>query len=91
MAKDVGTTRIPVTGERDGADFMTPMFAYQLKVRKAIPVWLGEWLTGICTTAARKDQIGVLVLNRPHQRRKDAVVCVRWSDWVELHGEIVDE
>src|SRR5207302_8979420 len=28
LARDVGTERIPVTGERDGADFETAVFVY---------------------------------------------------------------
>lgn len=86
-ARAVGTTRIPVTGERHGADYKTELFAYQLKIRKVIPAWLFEWLHGICSTAG-KDQVGVLVLNRPRCRTGDALVVLRHSDWVDLHGEI---
>jgi hypothetical protein len=86
MAKDVGCQRIPVTGERHGADFRTALFAYQLKVRRVIPQWLFTWLSGICTTAA-PNRVGVLVLNRPQQPRRDAIVILRWSDWVDLHGD----
>ena len=88
MARDVGTERIPVTGERCGADFQTEMFAYQLKVRKVIPTWLGEWLSGIRGKASDSRRVGVLVLKRPGERDEDATVCVAWRDWVDLHGEI---
>jgi hypothetical protein len=90
-ARDVGTERIPVTGERDGADFVSGPFAYQLKVRKVIPAWIGAWLGGICAMAARSNRTGVLVLNRPHRPRRAALVVLRWSDWVELHGGDGDE
>jgi len=89
-ARDVGTERIPVTGERAGADFATPLFAYQLKVRRRMPQWLFDWLDGI-RGAATRDQVGVLVINRPRRPRRDAVVVVRWSDWVALHGAIEDD
>lgn len=86
MARDVGTQRIPVTGERDGADFEDAMFAYQLKVRRVIPDWLWAWLCGIQTTGARKGKIGVLALKRPGDRDADALVILSWKDWVDLHG-----
>ena len=86
-AADVGETRIPVTGERAGRDFGTRgPFAYQLKTRKAIPAWLFAWLSGIVGTARETDQVGVLVLNRRRARRGDALVVLRWADWVDLHG-----
>lgn len=90
MAADVGESRIPVTGERDGADFgrVTP-FRYQLKVRRALPAWLFSWLGGIVGRAAEDGPAvtGVLVLNRPRHPRRDALVILRWSDWVALHGK----
>lgn len=86
LARDVGCERIPVTGERHGADFVSGLFCYQAKVRNTIPGWLFEWLAGIVATAG-KDRTGVLVLNQPGKSRHEAVVCVRWADWVALHGE----
>lgn len=85
-ASDLGVRRIPVTGERHGADFLDGVAAYQLKVRRAFPVWLFAWLAGIVATASVTGRVGVLVLNRPHSPRRDALVCLRWSDWVALHG-----
>lgn len=86
MARDVGVERIPVTGERHGADFEDAIACYQLKVRRAIPGWLWDWLTGIQATGTRKGKAGVLVLKRPRERDEDAVVCLSWKDWVDLHG-----
>ena len=58
MARDVGSERIPVTGERDGADFQDGLCVYQLKVRKAIPKWLWVWLGGIVATRHAQRQGG---------------------------------
>lgn len=86
LARDVGTERIPVTGERHGADFEDAIACYQLKVRKAIPGWLWEWLAGIQGTGKRKQKAGVVVLKHPRQRDEDALVVLSWRDWVDLHG-----
>ena len=86
LARDVGTRRIPVTGERAGADFASGPFCYQAKVRRSLPAWLFDWLAGVCQAADRRGQTGVLVLNRPRAPRRHAVVILRWSDWVALHG-----
>lgn len=86
MARDVGTERIPVTGiDRHGADFANPRFAFQLKVRRMIPAWLSAWLCGICGSAELAGKIGVLVVKRPGERDEDAVVLMRWKDWLALH------
>ena len=85
-AQDMGTTRIPVTGERDGADCTTEMFCFQFKLRSSLPDWLWRWLRGIVERARPTNRIGVLVLKHPHQRDTDALVVLRWRDWVDLHG-----
>jgi hypothetical protein len=89
----MGGKRIPVTGERNGADVICPLFRYQLKVRRALPDWLFSWLAGIVANAAGSGSIGVLVLRRPRRPRRDGLVVVRWSDWVQLHGvpDVPDE
>lgn len=87
MARDVGTERIPVDGRSTGsADWDDGLFVYQLKVRRALPSWMFDWLAGIVAWAATRNRIGVLVLNRPRQPRTEALVVVKWSDWVDLHG-----
>lgn len=86
MARDVGTERIPVTGERHGADFADAIAVYQLKVRKVIPDWLWDWLSGIQGTGQRVGKAGVLVLKRPGERDADAIVLMSWADWTALHG-----
>jgi len=86
MARDVGTERIPVTGERDGSDFTDTIACYQLKVRRMLPAWLWAWLGGIQGTARRQGRIGVLVLRVPRMRDEEALVVLAWRDWVALHG-----
>jgi hypothetical protein len=87
MARDVGSERIPVTGERDGADFSDGIACYQLKVRRMLPAWLWGWLGGIRGTATAQGKIGVLVLRVPRMRDEDALVVLTWRDWVALHGD----
>jgi len=87
MARDVGTERIPVTGERHGADCYNDMFCFQFKLRRTLPSWLFDWLSGIVASSARTNRIGVLVLKKPHQQDNDALVVLRWRDWVDLHGD----
>lgn len=86
-ARDMGTQRIPVTGERNGADCATGLFCFQFKLRNSLPGWLWEWLSGIVGAAQPSGRVGVLVLKKPHQRDAEALVVLRWADWVGLHGE----
>jgi hypothetical protein len=91
MSRDVGTERIPVTGERCGADAENALFSFQFKCRAMLPSWLWEWLTGICATAERSNKVGVLVLKVPRMRDADAIVLLKWKDWVALHGTNSDD
>jgi hypothetical protein len=85
--RDMGVERQPVTGERHGADNAPhPLFAFQFKLRRMLPSWLFVWLAGIVATAARDGKVGVLVLKRPRLEDADALVVLRWCDWVDLHG-----
>lgn len=88
LAKDMGVARIPVTGERHGADVRDVMFCYQAKLRKVIPAFLFEWLSGIVATSQGSGRIGVLVLKTPRMSDAESLVIVRWSDWVDLHGPV---
>jgi hypothetical protein len=88
IAKDCGGQRIPVTGERHGSDVDHSLFAFQLKVRRALPAWLFDWLGGIVANATKRGKIGVLILNRPRQPRRNALVILRWQDWCDLHGTL---
>lgn len=87
MSRDMGVERQPVTGERHGADNAPhPLFCFQFKLRRAIPLFLFEWLRGIVGTAERSGKVGVLVLKTPRMRDEDAIAMVRWKDWIDLHG-----
>ncbi len=87
-AADLGVRRIPVTGvDRHGADFTDATCAYQLKVRRALPSWLFAWQAGIVGASAVTGRIGVLVLNRPRRPRAEALVIVRWSDWLRVRPD----
>lgn len=90
VATLVGGQRIPVTGERHGADVLAPMFAYQIKSRRSIPRWLWEWLSGIRRSAS-DGQVGVLVLHRPYDELREALVVVSLADWVALHGAVGEQ
>jgi hypothetical protein len=87
MARDVGTERIPVTGERHGADCANGLFCFQFKLRRVLPAYLWEWLGGIVASAARSGKVGVLVVKKPRQQDAEALVVLRWQDWVDLHGK----
>jgi hypothetical protein len=91
LCRDVGTERIPVTGERDGADGATEVFCFQFKLRRKLPSWLWVWLGGIVAAGQRAGKVGVLVVKQPRQRDNEAIVMLRWQDWVDLHGRIQKE
>jgi hypothetical protein len=86
MARDCGTERIPVTGERHGADCATALFAMQFKLRRVLPAYLWAWLAGIRTNAQAAGKVGVLVVKKPRQQDRDALVVLSWQDWLDLHG-----
>ena len=87
-AADLGVRRIPVTGvDRHGADFTDATCAYQHKLRRALPSWMFRWLAGIVTTAGASGRIGVLVLNKPRRPRAEALVVLRWSDWLRVRPD----
>jgi len=92
MARDMGTQRIPVTGERFGADFQDGLCWYQLKKRQGMPGLIREWLESLraISRAHRGERIPVFVWMQPHMRRADALVVLRWADWRELHGPAED-
>jgi hypothetical protein len=89
VAEDLGGQRIPVTGiDRDGADVVTPLFHCQVKLRKALPVWLWTWLAGIRGDATPAGKVGILVLKKPRQRDCDGLVVMSYGDFIDLHGAI---
>jgi hypothetical protein len=91
MARALGTERIPVTGERAGADCRTEMFAYQIKSRQGQPGYLREWLDGIRASGKRNGQIGVVIWQEPRRPDRDALVVLTFADWCDLHGDSASE
>lgn len=91
LAVALGTTRIPVTGERDGADFEDGMFCYQAKTRaRQFPSYVVEWLDKIRGKAATRSptKVGIVILQRPRARDRDALVVMTFADFLELHGPL---
>jgi hypothetical protein len=86
VAVDHGVQRIPVTGERHGADVRTEMFSIQTKLRKAVPKCIREWSDQICGTAKKENRIGVLIVKEPGKHDCNALVILRYQDWIDLHG-----
>lgn len=87
IAADLGGRRIPVTGiDRAGADVECAMFNVQCKLRKTIPDWLFSWLGGIVATAQAQNKIGILILKQPRMRDTEAVVILRYQDWLDIVG-----
>jgi hypothetical protein len=64
------------------------MFEVQVKLRNGQPEYLKQWLADICRTAAARDRVGVVVWKTPGKGRPDddALVVMRWQDFVDLHG-----
>jgi hypothetical protein len=89
IAKAMDGARIPVTGERDGADVVGGPFVYQCKLRRGVPSYLRGWLRGIVGAAGRSptDATGVVIWKEPNGRDDDAVVVLRLKDWKALHGK----
>src|SRR2546428_12379068 len=85
LARQLGTHRIPVTGERAGADFADGMFAYQAKLGRRCPAYLRAWLAGILAAGERRGLVGVVVWKPKGARDEEALVVLRFRDWVELH------
>jgi hypothetical protein len=86
-------TRRPVTGiDRADGDVFTAMFEVQCKLRPQ-PGFLNAWLSGICATASARNRIGIVVWKSPGSGKPDgdALVIMRWRDFVDLHGEVADE
>lgn len=82
----MGTERIPVTGERDGADFANAMFCAQVKLRRGQPDYLRDWLDGIVQAAQASNRVGFVIWKQPGKRDDDALVVLRLKDWCDLHG-----
>ena len=69
--------RIPVTGERDGADVDAGPFVYQAKLRRGLPSYLRDWLRGITAAGERKNAIGIVVWKAPREKDDYKIVVLR--------------
>jgi len=86
LARAVHGRRIPVTGERDGADVVDGMFCYQAKLGRRFPAYIGHWLAGIRAAGARRGgKTGIVVWKPKGGQDHDAVVLLTFADWCELH------
>lgn len=89
VAHRLGGRRRPVTGlDRGDGDCFTPMFEVSCKLRKGQPAYLLEWLSEIRRNAVARGRIGLVVWKTPGRGRADddALVVLRWSDFIALHG-----
>lgn len=93
IAKRHGGQRIPVTGERAGADCDCGLFVVQAKLGRSCPVYLRDWLDGIRAAAARRDkgQVGIVIWKPKHARDDDSLVLLSLKDWQALHGPVALE
>lgn len=92
VAKGLGTTRIPVTGiDRHGADVRHGPYVYQVKLGRKFPSYLISWLDGIRHTGKHTGQTGVVVWKANGARIDNALVCLRWQDWVDIVGPPPDD
>lgn len=93
VARDHGVERKPVSGrQRDQGGEDTephPLFAIQCKLGYHQPAYLRHWLDGICRAAGSK--VGIVIWKPLGQRDDEAVVVLRYKDWVALHGSTFDE
>ena len=88
LARRVGGRRIPVTGERDGADVIAGPFVYQAKLRRGLRSYLRDWLRGIVAAGERSGTTGVVVWKAPRALDDEAVVVLRLKDWQAWHGNV---
>ena len=92
IAQRVGGRRIPVTGERDGADVVGGgPFVYQAKLRKGVPSYLRELgYRGIVEGggALRRRYRCFRCGKQPNARDDDAVVVLRLRDWASLAWDV---
>lgn len=67
-----------------------PVFCLQMKLRRAIPKCIRQWSDGIADLARRQRKVGILIVKEPRLHDDNALVILRYRDWVELHGNRKD-
>jgi len=89
VSRDHGVERQPVTGERDGSDSQPhPLFVFSMKLRKSIPKSIREWSDSIHRCAVKYGKCGILIVKEPGKHDDNALVILRYRDWVDLHGTV---
>jgi hypothetical protein len=65
------------------------MFELQCKLRAGQPSYLKAWLKDIVAAATARERVGVVVWKETGAGKPDdnALVVMRWKDFVALHGE----
>jgi hypothetical protein len=89
-AERLGGRRRPVTGlDRGDGDVFNNMFEAQCKLRTGQPDYLKRWLDSIVRTAKDRGRIGIVIWREPGRGKvdDDALVVMRFSDFVDLHGK----
>ena len=86
IAKEHHTARIPVLG-RKGPDFENDTVCGQVKLRKHRPANLTHWLDDVNEDAHRKGKVGVVFWRTPGEDHDQAVVILRYADYLRLCGQ----
>ena len=88
VAKRLKGKRIPVTGERAGADCESALLCVQVKHGRRRPAFLRDWLDGIRGTATAKGKVGIVVWADNGERTSEAIVLLSLADFEALHGRV---
>jgi len=77
VARVLGGRRIPVTGiDRPGADVETDRLAVQVKHGRRRPASVREWPDGICSQAALRERVGLVVWAANRDTLRTAMVTL---------------
>jgi len=92
-ARDHGVERTPVSGRQadtGGLDWSNQMFAAQVKLGYNEPGYLRTWVDGIRRHAQVRGLVGIVIWKHKWVRDENALVILRYADWLELHGQVED-
>lgn len=62
------------------------MFSFQIKLRKSVPKTIRDWSDSIHRCAQKHGKTGVLIVKEPGKHDDNALVILRYQDWIDLHG-----
>ncbi len=86
----MGGERLPVSGRgKHEPDAETPLLCIQSKHGRNRPGYLREWLDGICGVAKQRNKIGLVVWSVMRERNGEAIVMLKLSDFIALHGDVL--